>query len=113
MGSLLLRRPRGFATRADDIIHINERKYAFELGVPVVQEDEFNIALPAGLVVDELPSPAKISALGTSYTSETKMQGNTLAYKRRYQSEQVVIPLDKITEWNGASRIIAMDERNA
>ncbi len=92
---------------------MKERKYAYELGVPTLQEDEFNIAIPAGLTVDELPEPAKISIAGTTYSSETKMNGNTLAYKRKYQIDQVLVPLDKITELNSASRVIGMDERTS
>lgn len=113
MGNLVLVRPRVFGSKGEGTIDMKERKYAYELGVPTLQEDEFNIAIPAGLTVDELPEPAKISIAGTTYSSETKMNGNTLAYKRKYQIDQVLVPLDKITELNSASRVIGMDERTS
>jgi hypothetical protein len=113
MGDLLLVRPRVFGSKSEGTIDLKERKYAYELGVPTVQEDEFNIAVPAGYVVDELPAPANISSAGTTYSSETKMQGNILAYKRKYEVESVLVPLDKIKDLNSATRVIAMDERTS
>lgn len=113
MGNLLLIRPRVFGSKAEGTIDLKERKYAYELGVPTVQEDEFNIAVPAGYVADELPSPAKVSSAGTTYTSETKMEGNILAYKRKYEVNNVMVPLDKIPDLNSATRVIAMDERTS
>ena len=113
MGNLVLVRPRVFGSKGEGTIDLKERKYAYELGVPTVQEDEFNITMPAGFTVDELPEPAKISIAGTTYTSETKMNGNILNYKRRYEIDQVMVPLEKIADLNSASRVIGMDERNS
>jgi hypothetical protein len=113
MGNLVLVRPRVFGSKGAGHIDLKERKYAYELGVPTQQEDEFNISMPAGFTIDELPEPAKISIAGTTYSSETKMNGNTLSYKRKYQVDQVLIPLDKISELNSASRVIGMDERTS
>jgi hypothetical protein len=113
VGNLVLVRPRVFGSKSEETIDLKERKYAYELGVPTLQEDEFNITVPASLKVDELPDPAKISIAGTTYSSETKMNGNTLAYKRKYQIDQVEVPLDKITDLNSATRVIAMDERTS
>ena len=113
MGNLMLVRPRVFGQKGEGTIDLKERKYAYELGIPTLQQDEFNITMPAGFVLDELPGPAKVSNAGTTYSSETKMNGNTLAYKRKYQIDQVLVPLDKITDLNSVSRVIGMDERNA
>jgi hypothetical protein len=113
MGSLVLVRPRVFGSKSEGTIDLKERKYGFVLGAPTLQEDEFNITIPASLKIDELPDPAKISIAGTTYSSETKMNGNTLAYKRKYQIDQVLVPLDKITDLNSASRVIGMDERTS
>ena len=113
MGNLVLVRPRVFGSKSEGTIDLKERKYAYELGVPTLQEDEFNITLPAGFVLDELPGPAKVSLAGATYSSETKMNGNILNYKRKYQIDQVVVPLENISDLNSATRVIASDERSA
>jgi hypothetical protein len=102
-----------FGTKSEGTVDLKERKYAYLLGVPTLQEDEFNITIPASLKLDELPDAAKESLAGTTYTSETKMNGNTLAYKRKYETNEVMVPLEKITDLNSATRVIAMDERTA
>lgn len=113
MGSLLLVRPRVFGSKGDGGIDLKERKYDYELGPPTLQTDEFNITLPAGFVVDELPAPTKLSGLGASYKSDIKMDGNVLSYKREFMLEKVSVPLENLKELNSYYRQISADERNS
>lgn len=113
MGALLLIRPRVFGSKMEGTIDLKERKYAFELGAPTLQTDEFNIAMPAGFTVDELPTPTKVSSPGASYKSEIKMDGNVLSYRREYTLNQVSVPLEGLKELNSTYRQISADERNS
>jgi hypothetical protein len=113
MGSMLLVRPRVFGSKSEGIIDLQERKFPFELEAPTLQTDEFDIQLPAGYTVDELPPPTDVKAPEASYTSSTKFENNTIQYKREFKIEQVMVPLEKLGELNGVYRQIIADERNS
>jgi hypothetical protein len=113
VGGLLLVRPRVFGSKGAGNIDLKERKYEYELGAPTLQTDEFNITLPAGFVLDELPAPVKVSSIGATYKSEIKMEGNVLSYKREFMLDKVAVPLENLKELNSAYRQISADERNS
>ncbi|MGC1648456.1 MAG: DUF3857 and transglutaminase domain-containing protein, partial [Candidatus Sulfotelmatobacter sp.] len=55
-GSLLLVRPRVLGSKASDVLETREpRKFPFEFSGPLRDTDNFEIALPPGYQVDELP----------------------------------------------------------
>jgi len=54
-GDLLIVRPRVLGENGSSILTGKPRKYPIEFGEATLQTDNFDIALPAGYVVDELP----------------------------------------------------------
>ena len=74
--------------------------------------DDFEIELPAGYVVDELPDPVKVDLGFASYESSTEVQGQTLHYKRVYTQREVTLPADKYSELQKLAGIIDNDEQS-
>ena len=54
--------------------------------------DSFDIALPAGYVVDETPDPVDVDMDFASYHSSVSVKGSMLHYEREYVVRQVEIP---------------------
>jgi hypothetical protein len=57
--------------------------------------DSFDIAVPAGYVVDDTPDPVNIDLDFASYHSSVSVKGNMLHYESEYVVKQVEIPADK------------------
>jgi hypothetical protein len=76
-------------------------------------KDDFDIQLPAGYVVDELPEPVKIDVGFASYGSRTTVDNNTLHYSRTYTVRAIEVPADKYGDVKELESAIASDERNA
>jgi hypothetical protein len=74
--------------------------------------DSFEIALPAGYEVDDLPAPVDVDNSFVSYHSKTELKGNVLHYSRIYEVKQVTIPVDQMDALRKFYRIVAGDERS-
>ena len=112
-GDLLLVRPRVVGSKAWDILETKEpRKFPVEFYGPSQDIDVFEIALPAGYVVDDLPPPVNADYSFASYHSKTEVQGNTLRYTRTYEVKELSVPVSKTADLKKLYRIIAGDERN-
>src|SRR2546430_7627391 len=72
----------------------------------------FEIALPAGYEVDDLPPPVNADYSFASYHSKTEVNGNTLKYTRTFEVKELSVPLSKVEDLKKLYRIIASDERN-
>jgi len=72
--------------------------------------DEYDIELPQGYVVDELPDPVKIDVGFASYVSSTELHGRVLHYSRTYTVKQVTVPATKYAEVQQLAAAIAADE---
>jgi hypothetical protein len=113
-GPLLLLRPRVLGTHArlvNDVMEGRPRAYAIELGHPGRWHDSFDIALPAGYVVDETPDPVNVDVDFASYRSAVSVKANTLHYERDYVVRQVEIPPAKADDFRRLERTIVEDER--
>lgn len=73
--------------------------------------DRFEIALPAGFTVDELPPPTDVDYSFGSYHSKTEIQGNALVYTRTFEIKEVSVPLEKMDDLRKFYRVIGGDER--
>jgi len=73
--------------------------------------DDFDIEIPAGYVVDELPDPVKVDMGFASYESSTVVQGKSLHYTRSYTLRQVSLPADKYPDLQRLAGVIAGDEQ--
>lgn len=112
-GNLLLVRPRVLGTKSSDLLETKEpRKYPVEFDGPSRDTDTFEIALPPGYEVDDLPPPVDADYGFANYHSKTEVTGNTLKYTRTFEVKELSVPLNKVEELKKLYRIIAGDERN-
>jgi hypothetical protein len=108
-GPLLMVRPRVLGSYALDLDH-KPRKVGIDLEETMMGNDEFDIQLPEGYVVDELPDPVKADFGFASYVSSTEVHGRMLHYSRTYTVRQVTLPADKYGELQKLAGVIAADE---
>jgi len=112
-GNLLLVRPRVLGHASRDLLEKKEpRKYPVEFEGPEESVISYDITLPAGYEVDELPAPVNVDYPFGSYHSKTIVEGNALKYTRRYEIKQVSVPVSQVEDLKKFYRIIASDERN-
>jgi transglutaminase-like putative cysteine protease len=110
-GSLLLFRPRVIGRKGDDLLEKKERKNPIEFAATTLESDDFEITLPAGYTVDDLPPPVEQDLGFASYKSKFEVKESVLHYSRIYQVKEVWIPPDRVEEVNKLFRAIAADER--
>jgi Domain of Unknown Function with PDB structure (DUF3857)/Transglutaminase-like superfamily len=111
MGQLLLVRPRVLGEKAGDL-EKKTRKYAYEFDAPSLHTDVFEISLPAGYAVDELPEPADVKFPFAEYNSKIEAASNVLKYRREYKVKETLVPADKISDLQRLFSEINNDERN-
>ena len=112
-GNLLLVRPRFVGNKSSDLLETKEpRKYPVEFDGPSRDSDTFEITLPPGYEVDDLPPPVNADYSFASYHSETEVNGNTLKYSRTFEVKELSVPVSKVDDLKKLYRIIAGDERN-
>ena len=112
-GTLLLVRPRVLGNKARTMLESKEpRKFPFEFEGPSRDTDSFDITLPPGYEVDELPPPMDVEYSFGSYHSKTEAIGKTLHYQRSMEITELSVPLSKMDELKKFYRMIATDERN-
>jgi hypothetical protein len=111
-GPLLLVRPRvvgSFAMPFDD----KPRIYPIDLYATGRWRDSFDIAIPPGYVVDEMPDPVSLDLDFASYHSSVTAKGNLLHYEREYVVRQVEIPPAKAADFRKLESTIITDEKNS
>lgn len=112
-GNLLLVRPRVIGNKSSGLLETKEpRKYPVEFEGPSRDTDTFEITLPQGFEVDDLPPPIHAEYSFASYESKTETSGNVLRYTRTFEVKETSVPLSKVEDLKKLYRIIASDERN-
>jgi hypothetical protein len=112
-GNLLLVRPRVLGSKSSGILETKEpRRFPLEFDGPLRDTDSFEIAVPAGYEVDELPPPMDVDYSFGSYHSKTEASGNVLHYTRSVEIKELSVPVSKMDELKRFYRAIATDERN-
>jgi hypothetical protein len=112
-GNLLLLRPRVLGIKSSAILEGKEpRQFPIEFEGPVRDTDNFEIALPPGYEVDELPPPADANFSFASYHARAEVKGNVIRYSRTLELKELSVPVSKAEELKKFYRIIAGDERN-
>jgi hypothetical protein len=112
-GNLLLVRPRVLGNKSSDLLETKEsRKFPVEFDGPSRDTDTFEITLPQGYEVDDLPPPVNADYSFASYHSKAEVNGNTLKYTRTFEVKELSVPLSKVDDLKKLYRIIASDERN-
>jgi hypothetical protein len=114
-GNLLLIRPRVLGEKSMDLTQEKgkERKYPVEFDSTSLETDMFDIAIPSGYEVDELPAPVDIKSPFGEYTSKIEFQQNVLKYQRTLQISSVEIPADRVDELKKFFSEIDTDQRSS
>jgi hypothetical protein len=110
-GPLLMVRPRVLGSYGLDVDR-KPRHVEINLEQTMQGKDEYDIELPAGYVVDELPDPVKVDVGFASYVSATELHGRVLHYSRTYTVKQVTVPADKYAQVQELAAAIAADEES-
>jgi hypothetical protein len=112
-GGLLLVRPRVLGHKSESVMETKEpRKFPIEFKGPVRDTDTFEITMPAGYQVDDLPPPVDVDYGYANYHSKTEVSGNVIRYSRTFEVKELSVPVSKADELKKFYRIIASDERN-
>jgi hypothetical protein len=112
-GNLLLVRPRVLGSKASSLLETKEaRQFPIEFDGPIKDTDTFEIILPPGYVVDDMPPPVDADYGFASYHSKTETKAGILSYTRSFEIKDLSVPVDKAADLKKFYRIIASDERN-
>ena len=115
-GPLLLLRPRVFGSHANmvpDVMAGKEREYPIELGHPGRWRDSYDIAIPDGYVVDDMPAPVDVDVDFASYHASVSAKGKTLHYESEYVVRDIEIPPSKAESFRKLESAILGNERGA
>jgi hypothetical protein len=111
-GNLLTVRPRVLGSMSSGLLETSEpRRYDIELEGPRRDSDLFEITLPEGYVVDELPPAVNEDYPFAAYHSKTEAVGRTLKYTRVFEMKSVTVPVAQAGDLKELYRIINNDER--
>ena len=112
-GDLLLVRPRLIGVRSSSLLETKEaRQLPVIFDGPRRDTDTFEITMPAGYEVDDLPPAVDMDYSFASYHSKTEAAGNKLKYTRTLEIKELSVPMEKVDELRKFYRVIATDERN-
>jgi hypothetical protein len=112
-GGLLLVRPRVLGVKSSGILETKEaRQFPIEFDGPSRDTDTFEIAIPTGYVVDDLPPAVDADYSFASYHAKTEINGNLIHYSRTFEVRELSVPVARADELKKFYRIIAGDERN-
>jgi hypothetical protein len=108
-GPLLLIRPCVLGTVG---LHISwkERKYAVDLTSAERETDRYEIQLPEGYAVDDMPDPVNIDVGFASYQSRYETSGSTIRYWREYIVKDPFVPYEKLADLHRLEDSIGRDE---
>jgi transglutaminase-like putative cysteine protease len=113
-GDLLLVRPRVLGSKSSSLLETKEpRQYPVEFAGPERDTDVFEITLPPGYQLDELPPPVNVDDGFAAYHSKTEVVGRVLRYTRTFEIKDLSVPVSKAEQLRDFYRIIAGDERNS
>jgi Domain of Unknown Function with PDB structure (DUF3857)/Transglutaminase-like superfamily len=112
-GNLLIIRPRVVGEKGSSILTGKLRKYPIEFEGTTLQSDMFDITLPPGYVVDELPQSVEAKCAYATYKSNVEVKDNVLHYKRVYEITGVVVPTEKLPEVRDFFHQVAAAEKSS
>ena len=111
-GPLLLVRPRVLDEKSTHVER-KPRHYPIELDHTTRQTDAYEIEIPSGYQVDDLPSATKIDVGFASYQSKFEAEGNKLRYWREYLVRDVSVAPERFADWVKLQGVIGADENAA
>jgi hypothetical protein len=110
-GTLLLVRPRVLGTVAEALDN-KPRKVPISFPRAGTWTDSFDVKIPAGYTVDDLPDPVNVDVGFATYHSEVKAQGDTLHYTRQYVLKKVELDPDQYSVLRKLEGQITSDENS-
>jgi Transglutaminase-like superfamily len=112
-GGLILVRPRVLGVKTSGILETKEpRQFPIEFSGPSRDTDSFEITIPAGWTVEDVPPPVDADYGFASYHAKTEVAGNLIHYTRTLEVKDLSVPVARAAELKKFYRIIAGDERN-
>jgi transglutaminase-like putative cysteine protease len=110
-GDLLIVRPRVLGSKSSGLLETREpRRYDVELNLEH-DIDHFEIELPDGYAVDDLPAPVDADYAFGAYHSKSVLVGHTLIYQRSFEIKSLSVPLADAQALKQFYRTIHTDER--
>jgi hypothetical protein len=111
-GDLLMVRPRVLGSKSSALLETHEaRENPIEFAAAEHDTDVFDIALPSGYQVDDLPPPVDIEDGFAAYHSKTEVVSGKLRYSRTFEVRELSLPAAKAGELQALYRAIYGDER--
>ena len=109
-GPLMLVRPRVVASYAHQF-SVKPRTVPIDLPATGHWHDSYDIAIPDGYVVDEMPDPVNVDMDFASYHSKISTKEKTLHYERDYTVRQIEVAADRQKEFGHFEGMILSDEK--
>jgi len=111
-GNLLLVRPRVVGTDIDGLDD-KPRKVPISFENVGTWRDEFDLKIPAGYAVDDVPDPVSVDVGFATYHSEVKAEGGSLHYKREYVLKKVELEASEYAKLHKLESAITTDENSS
>ncbi len=111
-GSLLLVRPRVLGSDAEGLDN-KPRKVPISFEGVGTWRDNFDLKIPAGYTVDDVPDPVSLDVGFATYHSEVKAVGDTLHYQREYVLKKLALEPGEYSVLQKLEATIARDENNS
>lgn len=111
-GGLLLVRPRVVGDLARGL-QDKPRTVPISFDGLGVWRDDFDVKIPAGYAVDDVPDPVKVDAGFATYNSEVKAEGDVLHYRREYVLKKLRLDPGEYGDLRKLEAAIATDENSA
>jgi hypothetical protein len=115
-GPLLLLRPRILGSHAHfvpDVMEGKDRVYPIEIGHPGHWSDSFDVAIPDGYVIDDVPNPVDVDLDFASYHASVSAQGKVLHYQSEYVVRDIEIPPAKAAAFRLLESAILSNEKSS
>jgi hypothetical protein len=111
-GNLLLVRPRVVGTDIDGLDD-KPRKVPISFEGVGTWRDEFDVKIPAGYAVDDVPDPVSVDVGFATYHSEVKAEGGSLHYKSEYVLKKVELEPGEYAKLHKLESAITTDENSS
>ena len=112
-GPLMLVRPRVMGEKSFDLDHRKPRQHPVAFDGTSKETDVYEIELPSGYAVDDLPEATKIDVGFASYQSKFEVTGSKLRYSREYTRRNVQIGPERMADLRKFEGAIGADEMAA
>jgi hypothetical protein len=112
LGDLLAVRLRVIGSKSSPLLETKEpRVFPIEFEGPVKDTDTFEITIPQGYVVDDLPAPMDLDYGFASYHAKSEVHDNVIRYTRTFEIKELSVPASRAAELKKFYRLINSDER--